>query len=150
MRNFVFSDWSKNCQHLLFRGIVGIHHSGKNGFDGVRFDAVYEMTTENLPLIDYEDFKWILIDDENDRMVEFINNGSVYYAPLLKKRARKTSHMCHGQFGSVPLFRKNNSSKNEIIKNQEKTIQELKEQVTRLEIENKNLRIQIDNFEINK
>ena len=86
MRTFIISDWAKNHPHLLLNGIVGVHHSGKNGFDGIRFDVLFEISSsKNLPQIIDKNFEWSLIDDEskNFKILDLIKDKNLY-APMLK------------------------------------------------------------------
>ena len=83
LRTFIISDWAKHHQNLLLLGIIGVHHSGKNGFDGIRFDALFKITSQHSPEIIDKNFEWLLIDDENSKILDLINDEGLY-APMLK------------------------------------------------------------------
>jgi len=84
MKTCIIGEWSENHQKLMFAGIVGVHHSGKNGCDGIRFDAVFEFTGGQLPKVLGDLFSWIEVGDTGaSRVLNLVTNEGLY-APALK------------------------------------------------------------------
>lgn len=83
MQTCIIGDWSKNHEKIIFAGIVGVHHSGKNGCDGIRFDAVFEFTGEELPKISADMYSWVEVGDGSSRVLDLVKNHGLY-APALK------------------------------------------------------------------
>jgi len=85
MKTCIIGEWSENHQKLMmFAGIVGVHHSGKNGCDGIRFDAAFEFTGGELPKVLGDLFSWIEVGDTGaSRVLNLVTNEGLY-APALK------------------------------------------------------------------